>query len=554
VQVAHDAAGRLTGLAPWGAVATSYAYRSTGLLASETRPNGVNTGYSYDTASRLTGVNGIGYLLDANGNRTQMTDGEGVTSYSYDALDRLMQATYPTSTVTYTLDSVGNRLDDGMMSFSYDASDRILNPGFVYDANGNLLADGAASYEYDAANRLVRTTRSGIVTEYGYDGWGNLIQETTNGVTTEFVLDENAAYPRILGEVRSDGGERLYAYGPEGFAVQLAVVGGVEYPLVDGLGSVRQLTDAGGIVILSRGYDAYGNVRFVAGAGNSRLGYTGELQDMMSGLVYLRARHYHPVLGRFLQRDSFGGFVQSPQSLNRYSYAVNNPVRFFDPGGRCAVNSNGSRAASDAECWRLADIIYAMWGDPWFPERFNGIGKDDFMHQVAAAGPSLDAAWMQWQLDQWYSDFAASQGLMDPHRPVMWHEPPLCPPVFCDEHDCITIFLDTVGIFAGGTVVVCSLASAGTCVAVAATVSTATSGFGAAYTAYGAAINYVQGNGTREDIKDVAVSIGTAVAGAATGTHAHGLGNLAAAVAQAAYDARPQRPSPVGGGGSGGFR
>jgi hypothetical protein len=56
--------------------------------------------------------------------------------HSYDALDRLVQATYPTSTVTYTLDSMGNRPRDGMTTF----------------------AD---------------------------DGWGNLIQETVNGVTTE---------------------------------------------------------------------------------------------------------------------------------------------------------------------------------------------------------------------------------------------------------------------------------------------------------------------------------------------------------------------------------
>ena len=67
-------------------------------------------------------------------------------------------------------------------------------------------------------------------------------------MTTEFVLDENTAYTRILGEVRSDGGERLYA-----------------------LGSVRNLTSAG---------DAWG-----------------ELQDSASGLVYLRARRYHPGLG-----------------------------------------------------------------------------------------------------------------------------------------------------------------------------------------------------------------------------------------------------------------
>jgi RHS repeat-associated protein len=341
VQVGYDAAGRLTGLAPWGAAATSYTYRSTGLLASVTRPNGVSTAYTYDTASRLTGVNGIQYILDANGNRIQMTDGEGVTGYTYDALDRLMQATYPTSTVTYTLDSVGNRLGDGMNNFAYDPSDRITNPGYTYDANGNLLSDGAATYEYDAANRLIQMTKDGVVTTYGYDGWGNLIQETTNGVTTEFVLDENAAYPRILGEVRSDGGERLYAYGPEGFSAQLAVGGGVEYPLVDGLGSVRHLTDAGGNVILTRSYDAYGNVRLTTGTGSSRLGYTGELQDSVSGLVYLRARHYHPVMGRFLQRDSFGGFGQAPQSLNRYSYVQSNPIKYIDPSGHCPTPPSG---------------------------------------------------------------------------------------------------------------------------------------------------------------------------------------------------------------------
>ena len=101
-------------------------------------------------------------------------------------------------------------------------------------------------------------TRSGVVITYGYDGWGNLIQETVNGVTTEFVLDENTAYTRILGEIRSDGGERLYAYGPEGFSAQQAVGSTVEYALLDGLGSVRHLTDAGGTVILTRSYDAYG--------------------------------------------------------------------------------------------------------------------------------------------------------------------------------------------------------------------------------------------------------------------------------------------------------
>ena len=175
---------------------------------------------------------------------------------------------------------------------------------------------------------------SGSVTiDYAYDGWGNLIQESSNGVTTEFVLDERGALPTILGEVRSDGTERLYAYGPEGFAAQMSVGGAIEYPLVDGLGSVRHLTDGAGNVLLSRSYDAFGNLRHSSGAGVTRLGFTGELQDLMTGLVYLRARHYHPVLGRFLQRDSFAGFQQRPQSLNRYAYTENNPVNHRDPSG-----------------------------------------------------------------------------------------------------------------------------------------------------------------------------------------------------------------------------
>jgi len=140
----------------------------------------MTTGYSYDTASRLTGVNGIQYVLDANGNRTQMNDWEGVTTYTYDAFDRLEQAIYPTTTVTYTIDSVGNRLSDNINSFAYDVSDRILNPGYTYDANGNLLADGTATNEYDVVNRLIQMTKEGVVTAYGYDGWGNLVDNQLN--------------------------------------------------------------------------------------------------------------------------------------------------------------------------------------------------------------------------------------------------------------------------------------------------------------------------------------------------------------------------------------
>ncbi len=346
----YDNAGRLETLTPWGGAATSYSYRSSGQLAGITRPNTVATTYSYDTAGRLTGLhhvqggattlNNIVYGLDNNGNRDWMTDNDGLTDYVYDALNRLDAVTYPAipggppaATIDYSMDEVGNRTGDGTTTYGHDASDRITNAGFVYDNNGNLLNDGVKSYEYDAANRLTKVISGSVTIDYAYDGWGNLILESSNGITTEFVLDERGALPTILGEVRSDGTERLYAYGPEGFAAQMTVGGAIEYPLVDGLGSVRHLTDGAGNVMLSRSYDAFGNLRHSTGTGVTRLGFTGELQDQMTGLVYLRARHYHPVLGRFLQRDSFAGFQQRPQSLNRYAYTENNPVNHRDPSG-----------------------------------------------------------------------------------------------------------------------------------------------------------------------------------------------------------------------------
>ena len=45
------------------------------------------------------------------------------------------------------------------------------------------------------------------------------------------------------------------------------------------------------------------------------------------------ARYYDPALGRFLAADSMVPDPANPQSLNRYSYTLNNPLRYTDPSG-----------------------------------------------------------------------------------------------------------------------------------------------------------------------------------------------------------------------------
>ena len=71
-----------------------------------------------------------------------------------------------------------------------------------------------------------------------------------------------------------------------------------------------------------------------------KVGFTGELSNT-DQIIYLRARHYLALLGRFAQRDSFMGFYSSPQSLNRFYYA--NPINTVDPSGNSSLYTPGPR-------------------------------------------------------------------------------------------------------------------------------------------------------------------------------------------------------------------
>lgn len=49
--------------------------------------------------------------------------------------------------------------------------------------------------------------------------------------------------------------------------------------------------------------------------------------------VYLRARYYQPVVGRFLTRDTYTGEEDEPLSLHLYTYCENDGVNQVDPSG-----------------------------------------------------------------------------------------------------------------------------------------------------------------------------------------------------------------------------
>jgi RHS repeat-associated protein len=64
--------------------------------------------------------------------------------------------------------------------------------------------------------------------------------------------------------------------------------------------------------------------------------YTGQRLDT-TDLYYYGARYYDPAIGRFISADTIVPDPYDPQSLNRYSYCRNNPLRYIDPSGHWSI-------------------------------------------------------------------------------------------------------------------------------------------------------------------------------------------------------------------------
>jgi RHS repeat-associated protein len=385
VTYSFNKGGQLASLSDWATPArtTSYAYAPDGHLTTATNPNGTTTTQSYDNARRLTQVlNQQGastlsrhaYTLDAVGNRTQVTEtlaqvGGGTTTptttYAYDKLYRLTGD----GTRTYGYDPVGNRTSSSGTGATYDRADRVQSVGaasYTVDANGNLTARGADSFAYDQANRLKTATVGGSTTTYAWDGDGKRASATTGGTTTNYVYDANRSLPVVLSD-----GARKYVWGL-GLAYAVDGAGAISVGHTDGLGSVRALTDGAGALTQTYLTDPFGAVLATGGSSAQPFRFTGEQRDD-TGLYYLRARVYDPVLGRFLSRDPVFGSIADPLSLNRYSYVHNNPINGVDPSGHCLAKitrddcPEGDDDFSDltpTSCSDNTSITYFACGDP----------------------------------------------------------------------------------------------------------------------------------------------------------------------------------------------
>jgi len=98
------------------------------------------------------------------------------------------------------------------------------------------------------------------------------------------------------------------------------------------------MTQAGTSFYSRQTYFPYGAPRTTEGSAlPTDYTFTGQKSDDSTGLMFYGARYYDVTLGRFTQPDTIVPHPLNPQSLNRFAYVLNNPVKYTDPTGHAEM-------------------------------------------------------------------------------------------------------------------------------------------------------------------------------------------------------------------------
>jgi len=104
----------------------------------------------------------------------------------------------------------------------------------------------------------------------------------------------------------------------------------LKYIHQDSLSSTSVMSTSTGTLDSSITFFPFGGTR--TGSVSSDKKFTGQRLDV-TGLYYYNARYYDPLIGRFISADTIVQSPANPQTLNRYSYVMNNPLKYIDPSG-----------------------------------------------------------------------------------------------------------------------------------------------------------------------------------------------------------------------------
>ena len=101
----------------------------------------------------------------------------------------------------------------------------------------------------------------------------------------------------------------------------------------DNLGSILSVFDEEGRKVFDASYDAWGKQTITQNDIGLYRGYTGHEMLNEYDIINMNGRLYDPVIGRFFSPDNYVQMPFNSQNFNRYSYCLNNPLKYTDPSG-----------------------------------------------------------------------------------------------------------------------------------------------------------------------------------------------------------------------------
>jgi RHS repeat-associated protein len=221
---------------------------------------------------------------------------------------------------------------------------------------------------------------------------------------------------------------KLYYYaGSQRIAERVLTSGGTNtlyYLHGDHLGSMSVMTCGSGCpggvisgtVMARQSYYAYGATR-LDGNLPTDFSFTGQRAHELTGLIYFNARWYDPYLNRWTQPDSIVPNLANAQSLNRYTFVRNNPVRYTDPTGHRECDDRDScgavRYRRTAPNWAQVAALFSVK----FTGKWSNADMRNALVGVIAVGARMAATTQQ--ADTASQAFKASYGI-SPSSPMVF--------------------------------------------------------------------------------------------------------------------------------------
>jgi RHS repeat-associated protein len=210
---------------------------------------------------------------------------------------------------------------------------------YLYDANGNLTSGGGRSFIYDGENRIRLITQGGTSVQLSYAPDGRRLKKAVtvagSALPTMLYLGADLEVPLATG---TTGAPIPTAWRKHVHADARKVGAAASWHHRDHLASLRVTSDSSGAMSKRVSYRPFGEQQNVSGPAandNETKGFIGESADPETGLIYLNARYYDPLLARFITPDWWDPNLPGV-GTNRYGYALNDPVNKADNNGHVA--------------------------------------------------------------------------------------------------------------------------------------------------------------------------------------------------------------------------